>query len=218
MASHNVPGENLFISHLDRVRVELREKVARAHQVLQERETALLSELQELEDIYRGEGENYQIDQLRTSKELLISTLTDNKNQESLLQTVALLDTKMREVATNLQTARDWLGRVELEWDENLERILSSTGSILVEVPDYKEKGNPVMVFGKHRKEKSLAPREFYEPRSIAIDSDTNNIYICDGCNNRVQVYNESLEFLFSLVTPSNLASCFFLDCILSSY
>ena len=214
MASHNVPGENLFISHLDRVRVELREKVARAHQVLQERETALLSELQELEDIYRGEGENYQIDQLRTSKELLISTLTDNKNQESLLQTVALLDTKMREVATNLQTARDWLGRVELEWDENLERILSSTGSILVEVPDYKEKGNPVMVFGKHRKEKSLAPREFYEPRSIAIDSDTNNIYICDGCNNRVQVYNESLEFLFSFTEEMNIPVriCIYLD------
>ena len=38
MASANVPVENPFLKHIRRVRVELREKVARAHQVLQERE------------------------------------------------------------------------------------------------------------------------------------------------------------------------------------
>ena len=38
MASARVAGENQFLSHVERVRVELREGVARAHQVLQERE------------------------------------------------------------------------------------------------------------------------------------------------------------------------------------
>ena len=199
MASANVPGENPFLSQLARARIELREKVARAHQVLRERETALLSELQQLEDTYRGEGVDRQIDQLRISKEQLSDTLTDNKNKEFLEQNVALLDTQMRELAANLETARDRMRRVELEWDENLERILSSTGSIRVRgVPDYKEKASPVMVAGKHRKKKSSAPGEFYKPRSIAICSVTNNIYICDAGNDRVQVFNESLEFLFS--------------------
>ena len=68
MASANVPVENPFLTQIERVRVELRERVARAHQVLQERETALLSELQQLEDTYRGEGVGKQIDQLRISK------------------------------------------------------------------------------------------------------------------------------------------------------
>ena len=96
----------------------------------------------------------------------------------------------MRELAANLETARDRMRRVELEWDGNLERILSSTGSIRVRgVPDYKEKANPVMVAGKHRYEKSSAPGEFYYPRSIGIDSVTNNIYICDAGNSRVQVF-----------------------------
>ena len=199
MASGNVPGENPFLSQLERARIELREKVARAHQVLQERETALLSELQQLEDTYRGEGVDRQIDQLIITKEQVAATLTDNMNKEFLEQNVALLDTQMRELAANLETARDRMRRVELEWDGNLDRILSSTGSIHVRgVPDYKEKANSVMVAGKHREIRSSAPGEFYCPHSIAIDSVTNYIYICDAGNDRVQVFDESLEFLFS--------------------
>ena len=199
MTSANVPGESSFLSQLERARAELREKVARAHQVLQERETALLSELQLLEETYRGEGVDAQVDQLRTTKEHAVATLTDNKNKEFLEQHVALLDTQMRELAADLETARDRMRRVELEWDGNLEGILSRTGSIRVRgVPDYKEKGNPVMVAGKHREEISPTSGEFYYPRSIAIDSESNNIYICDGGNKRVQVFNGSLEFLFT--------------------
>ena len=205
MASADVPGENTFLSQLERARIDLREKVARAHQILQERETALLTELQQLENTYMGEGLDNQIDQLRISKEQTIATLTDNKNNNILQEFVALLDTKMRELAANLETTRDRMRRVELEWDGNLERILSSTGSIRVRGgPDYKEKTNPVMVAGKHRREDYLAPGEFCYPRSIAVDSVTNNIYICDAGNNRVQVFNEFLEFLFSFSEEMN--------------
>ena len=199
MASANVPVENPFLTQIERVRVEIRERVARAHQVLQERETALLSELQQLEDTYRGEGVDKQIDQLRITKEQNIATLTDNENKYFLQQSVALLVVRMRKLEASLETARDRMRGVELEWDRNLEGILSRTGSIRVRgVGDYKEKGNPIKVAGKHREETSLTPGEFRWPRSIAVNSDTNNIYICDGSNNRVQVFNESLEFLFT--------------------
>ena len=205
MASARVPGENKFLSQVERVRVELREKVSRAHHVLQERKTELLSDLQQLEDTYRGEGVDKQIDQLRITKEQTIATLTDNKNKEFLKQSVVQLDARMRELAANLETARDMMRRVELEWDVNLEGMLSRTGSILVRgEPDYKEKGNPVMFAGKHRRNTSSTPGEFCYPKSIAIDSETNNIYVCDGGNNRVQVFNESLEFLFTFSEEMN--------------
>ena len=111
----------------------------------------------------------------------------------------------MRELEANLETARDRMRRVELEWDEKLEGILSRIGSIRVRgEPDYEEKGNPVMVAGKHINNTSLIPGQFYCPKSIAIDSETNNIYVCDGGNNRVQVFNESLEFLFYLSNEMN--------------
>ena len=199
MASARLVGEHPFLSQVERARVELRERVARAHQVLQERETALLSELQQLEDTYRGEGVDKQIDQLKITKEQTIATITDNKNKEFLEQSVAQLDARMRELEANLETVRDRMRRVELEWDGNLEGMLSRTGSIRVRrEPEYKGKGNPVMVTGKHRDNTSLIPGEFYYPYSIAIYSETNNIYVCDGGNNRVQVFNESLEFLFT--------------------
>ena len=205
MASARVAEENPFLSQVETARVELRERVARAHQMLQERETALLSELQQLEDTYRGEGVGKQIDQLRIIKEQIIATLTENKNKEFLEQNVALLDARIRELEANLETARDRMRRVELEWDGSLEGMLCRTGAVRVrEVPDYKEKGNPVMVAGKHRKETSSTPGEFYYPNSIAIDSETNNIYVCDGGNNRVQVFNESLEFLFTFNNEMN--------------
>ena len=60
------------------------------------------------------------------------------------------------------------------------------------------------MVAGKHRRDTSSIPGEFYCPNSIAIDSETNNIYVCDGGNNRIQVFNESLEFLFTINNEMN--------------
>ena len=142
MASANVPVENPFLAQIERIRVELRERVARARQVLQEREIALLSELQQLEDTYRGEGVDEQIDQLRKIKEQNMSTLTDDENQELLQQVIAPLNTRMRELEASLETAKDTMRLVELEWDTNLEGILSRTGSIRVRgLPDYKEKG-----------------------------------------------------------------------------
>ena len=205
MASARVAEENPFLSQVERVRVELREKVARAHHVLQERETALLSELQQLEDTYRGEGVGKQIDQLRITKEQTIATLTDNKNKEILEQSVALLDARMGELEANLETARDRMRRVELEWDVNMKGILRRTGSIRVRGElDYKEKGNPVMVAGKHRNNTSSIPGDFCYPKSIAIDSETNNIYVCDAGNNRIQVFDESLEFLFTFSDKMN--------------
>ena len=210
MASARVSGENPFLSQVERVRVELRERVARAHQVLQEREKALLSELQQLEDTYRGEEVDKQINQLRMHKEQTIATLTDKKNKEIVEQSVALLDARMRELEANLETARDRMRRVELEWDVNLEGMLSRTGSIRVRrEPDYKEKG-------KHRNNTSSTPGEFYFPSSIAIDSETNNIYVCDEGNNRVQVFNESLEFLFTFSDKMNIpyGICINLNCV----
>ena len=83
--------------------------------------------------------------------------------------------------------------------------MLSRTGSIRVRgEPDYKEKGNPVMVAGKLREAVTSTPGEFYCPYSIAIDLETNNIFVCDGRNSRVQVFNEFFEFLFTFSEEMN--------------
>ena len=199
MACIEVTGEEgTFLLEVERVRVELRDKVARAHQLLQEREAILLSELQQLEATYRGEGVTEQLKQLRILKDNTVSTLKANENQEFLIQNVAHLDARMREIESKLQTARDTMRGVELEWDGNLEGILSSTGSIRIkEAASDTKKGNPKVTAGKQSYEISSKPGVFYYPESIDIHPRTNNIYVCDGVNNRVQVFNKSLVFLF---------------------
>ena len=168
MASANVSVEDSFLTQLESVRAELTERVARAHQVLQERETSLLSELQQLEIRYRGEKANKQINQLRKTKEQNNATLTDNELKKILQQSVALLDTRMLELEANLQIARDSMRRVELEWDEILEGILGRTGSIRVNgVSYYKKEGNPEMAGGKQTKTRPQATRQITEHKPI---------------------------------------------------
>ena len=128
MATSVVSAEDSFLSQIESVRTELKKKVASAHQVLQGREAALLSELQQLEVSYRAEGIEQQLKELRTTKEDNIATLTSNANKDILMESVALLDIRLRELEANLRTARDRLGQVELEWDDNLEGILNRTG------------------------------------------------------------------------------------------
>ena len=58
---------------------------------------------------------------------------------------------------------------------------------------DYREIREPIVVFGKHSKEGS-SPGVFCCPNGLAIIPETNSIYICEGYNNRAQVYNKSFE------------------------
>ena len=89
-----------------------------------------------------------------------------------------------------------------MEWDVELEKKLSVAGEIRLNavkegIRNYKEIGDPVAVFGKHRKE-GYSPGVFCYPTGIAINPDNISIYICDGGNSRVQVYNKSFEFVFN--------------------
>ena len=53
------------------------------------------------------------------------------------------------------------------------------------------------MIDCKHKSSICTSPRVFYNPGSIAIDSETDNVYICDSGNCRVQVFTKNLEFIF---------------------
>ena len=71
-------------------------------------------------------------------------------------------------------------------------------------VLDYKKKGIPLAVFGKHSEYASTAPAVFTYPLSITIDTKTDHFYVCDFGNDRVQVFNKSFEFLFMFSKKMN--------------
>ena len=201
MASADCVGEESFLSHVERVRNEIQSKFLRAHNILQEREADLLAELQRLVDEYTGKRITQQIKQLSVSKDALRETLTENENKEILKQSLAPIDARIKELETSLQRAKDTYKRVSLEWDVELDEKLSVAGDIRLNAvkeraQDYKEIGGPVVVFGKHSEEGS-SPGVFCCPFGLAINYENNSIYICNGGNHRVQVYNKSFEFVF---------------------
>ena len=180
----------------------MRTKFLRAHKILQDREADLLAELQRLVDEYTGDGITQQIKQLSVSKDALRETLKGNENKLILNQGLAPIDTRIKKLETNLQRAKDTYKRVSLEWDVELDKELSVAGDIRLNavkegIRNYKEIGEPVVVFGKHSKEKDSSPGVFCYPNGMAINPENNSIYICDGGYNRVQVYNKTFEFVF---------------------
>ena len=129
--------------------------------------------------------------------------LTGNENKDILDQNLANIDSRIDELKHKFQTAKDTYKSVTLEWDVELEDKLSLIGDILLnsvtqkEVRDYKKIEMSVVTFGKHNEYKSSSPGVFGYPAGLTIDPTSNNLYICDKVNNRVQVFIKSFEFLF---------------------
>ena len=208
MASAYGVGEESFLSHVERVSSEIHTKFIRAHNLLQAREADLLAELQRLVDEYTGEGITQQIKELSISKEGLRDALKGNENILIFEQSAAPIDARIKELNTKLRSAKDRCKSVSLEWDIELEKKLSVAGEIRLNamkegIRHYKEIGDPVAVFGKHSEEAS-SPGVFWYANAVAINPVNNYIYICDGGNNRAQVYHKSFEFVFQFSEKMN--------------
>ena len=198
MASADSLREESFLSHVERVRSEMQTKFLRAHKILQDREADLLAELQRLVDEYTGDGITQQITELSESKDVLRKTLKGN-DKKFLEQELENINSRIKKLETRHQRAKNTYKRVSLEWD--VEK-LSVAGDIRLNavkegIRNYKEIGEPVVVFGEHSKEEGSSPGVFSCPNSMAINPENNSIYICDGGYKRVQVYNKSFEFVF---------------------
>ena len=213
--------EHDTLSQFDRARRQIRDKFSRTHYLLQEREAVLLAEVQELEDTFRGQGIADEMKQLSLSKEQLENTLKGNKSREILLQGIALIDQKIAELKISLEKAQE-MKRIDLDWNDDFENQLITLGTIRVNAekkssklePDYKKKGIPLAVFGKHSGYKSTAPGVFAYPEIITIDTKTDHFYVCDIGNGRVQVFNKSFQFLsmFSEKMNGPYGICIFQD------
>lgn len=176
---------------IEKVRTEIQVRFARAHQVLITRESDLLLELQSLLEVYTGEEIEDEIRQINVSKESL-SAVKGN---------ITSIDNRIKELERKLRTLRTSYKSVRLEWDVSLEKSLEKIGKVSVnctnsKVPDYQNLSQPLAAYGKHSKT-DRSTGVFLYPRCVAIDPVTNYIYICDGFN-RIQVFDDSVEFLFS--------------------
>ena len=199
-----VRKEDDNLNQFDRARIEIRDKFARAHHLLQEREAVLLTEAQELEDEFNGRGITDEIEQLSLSKGQLEDTMKGNIMKEILQRTIAEIDEKISQLKIVREKAQK-MGNVDFEWNQQFESKLNTLGAIRVNgvkkssklISEYKKKGVQLAVFGKNSNTRSNNPGIFYNPEGITVDIDANLFYICDYGNDRVQVFDRMFQFLF---------------------
>ena len=187
------------MSQLESARRELREKFSRTHRLLQESEDDILKQLYELEEAYNEQHRRLteEIQELLASKEKLHSTIKGNKNQNTLQAMLAPLEAKLKE----LQGAGEELQRIDLEWnrEEELEELMKNMCGIkLGKLDTDYYKSTPVLVACKYRVDAS-EPGLFKYPTSVSVNYENKLIYVCDESNNRIQVFNKSCEFIFSI-------------------
>ena len=193
-------SQHTFPFLVEKVRVEIREKFAKAHQVLINREKGLLDELQRLLEDYTGEGMEEEIKQMNESKDTLCATLKGNTTGDVPEQSIAPIDSRIKELEKRLEESRSSYKSITLEWDESLEERLEVTGKLILNaikktIPHYHMLSQPVASFGTH----SITVKSagvFGHPKSVAIDPITHYIYVCDGYY-RIQVFDESFRFIF---------------------
>ena len=189
--------ESEFLTRLEIARKEVREKFSRIYKLLSEREDALLLHMQEIEDSFKQQN----VTDLEQRRELLITkkqtqdSLKGNANREILQSMLSSLDGSLAELED-----REHLRIIDLNWgrEGELDSLLQDLRVIkLFEDEYYKKKVSPVLVACRNAKN-NKSPGVFNWPTVIAIHPMTNNLYIIDSLNYRIQVFNESCEFLFS--------------------
>ena len=200
MACFEVDGGE-FTSQLESARADLREKFSRAHRLLQQGEDAIMKQLYQLEESYNEQRlrQTEEIQELLASKENLQSTIKGNKNQKTLQAMLAPLEAKIKELQ---ESGKGLQQRITLDWyrEEELEELLRGICSIKLSKLNKENYiiRKPVIVACKYRGNAS-EPGAFKYPTAVSVYHKNGFIYVCDESNNRIQVFNKSCEFIFSI-------------------
>ena len=206
------PGELLCVDELERKLIDLSEQVElkkeevrsnfhQLHGLLVVRETFLMREMDEVviqaRQAITEKRENLQ--QLYTVKESSERDLTKNKFKKLLEKQLRAIEDEIgEEVARGVN-----VGWMELDWKiEQLEQSVIEVCKVvtLKERPltriDYSAKKCPVW---SHN---GTVSGEITDPRQLAIDDKTQNIFVTDFDADRIQVFDGEGNHLYQISTP----------------
>ena len=198
-----------FFHQLEVARSEVRDKFSRIYKLIQERESTLLSQLQEIEDSYkqRHMKEIKQQNELLVTKANLQSSSDLYENLDSLKNTLLPLEAKLKVLEKGVNEI------VTVTWDEEriMNELLKDIGTIKhspqhnatkISKPmriKYETKLHPVLIACKFKRDAPYKDDVFKSPTAVAIHPLTKNIYVIDALNNRIQVFGSNCNFLFTV-------------------
>ena len=187
-----------FEAQITRISAVIKSRVNALVDRLREREKSLLKELEEVLRKYKQEKET----EAQSASELkkLIDFTQENITSEILrVCQDAMVETakkRLEEIESELSSKH-----ISFDSDSTLLDKISRFGEITVcnsigsclPVVDYKDKVRPVVSVGG----RGSGEGQFNNPFGVVFDSKTNNIYVADQSNNRVQVFDKDGKYLF---------------------
>ena len=197
-----------LISHVQREKETVRSSFQQIHSLLAVKEHSLLGELDGIVERARHElaEKRETLKGLDTAREDQERDLKENKLKDLLENNLRALEDKIREELSRGVS----VGWVELCWKkEQLEQSVCEVCEVvtLKERPfmteDYSLKLRPVWF------RDATGTGEIKQPRQIAVDSTTQNIFVTDELANTIQVFTEEGKHLYSIPTagfPAGIA------------
>ena len=117
---------------------------------------------------------------------------------------ISLQQDFMKKIEESLDKIKSEIENWEISFafDKGLNQNVRRHGQVSIKSPFYKQKNHAIDYSTKLQPVKSFGtigtgPGQFGRPWSIAIDPKTNNVYISDHENNRVQVFSQECTYLY---------------------
>ncbi|KAI6658167.1 NHL repeat containing protein, partial [Oopsacas minuta] len=201
MATSSIVGEerDSFEHQIVLIQSEIETRFGELTDYLKRRKNELLRELNEINRIYKQERDKHKqsISEIEKGLKLIggeiFESLTMKGTQTEMIK---ILEQKQKEIES------EWKYKhISFEFDNTLLDRINGFGKISVvnssysclPVVDYKGKVKPVVSVGT----RGSGEGQFYTPYGIAVDYRTDNIYVTEQSNNRVQVFSKDGKFLF---------------------
>ena len=182
---------------LEALNLEILRTFEELYRSLVERRDNLLSRLARMKEGHDRNVELEQaISQLRITKNTIQGTMVSNLVGQSLDAMKEKLDIDI-ELRTAEKVAVDNLEFVEFRcFSGRIRKAIEETDLIEL-IPEYVGRENPVL----KKCSKGSGNGEFMNPKGISIDRITNEVFIADYSNSRIQVLNTEGEYLRSFGT-----------------
>ena len=183
------------IKKFDDLSKEIEKKFNDLHSLLETKKIQLLARVREMKELYQKHRDiDKSIEQLEGIIKATKDALTENLLAGSKEMGVSLWEDKVKD----LRREKDKLDSVcELKFLPNMDEMPASINRIHLRdcgVVEFKRRREPLVMTGK----RGGNAGEMYEPKGVAVDRETDLVFVADFCKELISVYSLEGEFIKS--------------------
>ena len=198
-ASTSLGVGDSFELQVTKIQSQIEIKFGELSDYLKKRKNELLKELEEIRRNYKRENDKHKqsLSEIQKALKLNQENFESSTMKEAQTDFIKILEQKQKEI----ESESPKLKHISFVFDNTLLDSINGFGKITcvnssyscLPVVEYEGKVRPVVSVGTE----GSGEGQFNSPWGVAVDYSTDNIYVADQSNNRVQVFNKDGKYLF---------------------